>query len=351
MNTHRYSAHSHLFVAISSLIVITLLLAACGGSSTSGAVTPTPTPTSSAVSTTVPMPPTQTSCPPAGKARAAVMAPLALGKQDSFVYIEGKHSYAQGATTYTLKRYNVSTRTATTIISGPESPAFGGQISTDGQWIILNPFISGQRAIQLVRTDGQGLQTLYCGSDSSWLQWSPDNKYVAFVDIAGQSQSTWTFKLLNTITGTIQTKPHDSTHVLEFPLAWIDNTHLYVQTGLIPGEGSNTLSLLDITTGTIKQILNPPSYCFDATFSTDDAQLFTSQAPLYDCPVIEGWDPSSPRSGPSSIQVQSATGGSTKTIYSAPTDAITGLRVATSTNLLVLISNTGTGTSHNGFWK
>ena len=114
MNTHRYSPRPRLFVAISSVMFLIMLLAACGGLSTSGgAVTPTPVKTATL----------QTSCPPAGIARAAIMAPLALGKQDSFVYLEGKRSYAQGSTPYTLKRYTVSTRTATTIISGPESPA------------------------------------------------------------------------------------------------------------------------------------------------------------------------------------------------------------------------------------
>ena len=276
------------------------------------------------------------------------MAPLALGKQDSFVYIEGKHSYAQGATTYTLKRYNVTTRTAITIISGSESPAFGAQISADGQWIILNPFISGQRAIQMVRMDGQGLQTLYCGNDSGWLQLSPDNKYVAFVDIAGQSQSTWTFKLLNTTTGTIQTKPHDSTHVLEFPLAWLDSTHLYVQTGFIPGEGSNKLSLLDITTGTSKQILDlsATDQCIDATHSIDGTQLFTS---ITSQCQVEGYTPTS--NGPSSIQAQSATGGPAKTIYSTPSYGITALRVASGTSLLLIMHNANTETSHNGIWK
>ena len=43
MNTHEYSSRPRLFVAISLLILITLLLAACGGPSTSGgSVTPTP---------------------------------------------------------------------------------------------------------------------------------------------------------------------------------------------------------------------------------------------------------------------------------------------------------------------
>jgi len=278
------------------------------------------------------------------------MAPLALGKQDSFVYIEGKQPYAQGSSAYTLKRYTVTTRTATTIISGPESLAFGGQISADGQWVILNPFILGQRAIQLVRMDGQGLQTLYCGQDSGWIQLSPDNKYVAFVDIAGQGQSTWTFKLLNTTTGTILTKPHDRTHVLEFPLAWLDSTHLYVISGLVLGEGSDNLSLLDITTGTSKQVLSLPPHCIDATHSLDGTQLFTSR--VAQCAFEWGdTDPTHINRGPSSIQVLSATGGPVKTIYSTPTDAIIALRAATSTSLLLIIHNASTDISHNGIWK
>ncbi|MGZ6356545.1 MAG: hypothetical protein ACXWOX_18375 [Ktedonobacteraceae bacterium] len=67
MNTHEYSSRPRLFVVINSLAFLTLLLAACGGPSTSGgAVTPTPGKTDTL----------QTSCPPAGKARAAIMARL-----------------------------------------------------------------------------------------------------------------------------------------------------------------------------------------------------------------------------------------------------------------------------------
>jgi eukaryotic-like serine/threonine-protein kinase len=339
MHTHEYSPRPRLFVTISSLAFLTLLLAACGGPSTSGgSVTPTPGKTATL----------QTSCPPNGTARAAVMTPLALGKQGTFVYIEGKQPPEQQPTTYTLKRYTVSTRTTTAILSVPDTMFFGAQISADGQWVMLNPFVSGQRAIQLVRSDGQGLQTLYCGRDSGWLQWSPDNNYVAFVDMSGQDPSTWTFKLLNGATGAIQTKPHDSTHVLDFPLAWLDNSHLYVGTGAIPGEGSNKLSLLDITTGTIKEILDlsPPDQCIDATHSIDGTQLFTS---ITSQCHVEGYTPTS--NGPSSIEVQSATGGPAKTIFSTPTDAIKAFRVATGTNLLLIMHNASTQTSHNGLWK
>jgi hypothetical protein len=341
MKIERYSSHRRHFVSISSLIFLTFLLAACGGSSTSGgSVTPTPVKTGTL----------QTSCPPAGKARAAIMAPLALGKQDTFVYVEGSQS--QQPTPYTLKRYNVSTRTTKEIETLPNNPSEVNEahMSADGQWVLLHTSVSGQSVMQLVRMDGQGLQTLYCASGSGFgfIQWSPDNKYVAFVDVGtpGQDQSTGTFKLLNTTTGTIETKPRDSTHVLEAPIAWLDNTHLYVVSGFGPGEESKKLSLLDITSGTSKPILDLSSpQCLDATPSLDGTQLFTSLAT--ECHQLGS---GGTNRGPSNIQVQAATGGPPKTIYSTQTYAITALRFASSTSLLLLIK-TDWEPSHNGLWK
>ncbi len=344
MNTHRNSPHSRLAVAISSLIVITLLLAACGGSATSGGATPTPGKTATL----------QTSCPPAGKARAAIMAPLALGKQDTLVYLAGSPASEQQPISNTLKRYTVSTRTTTEILPLPSSQIAWANVSADGQWVIFvgNVMDSGQykRGIQLVRMDGQGLQTLYCSGDFGWVQLSPDNKYVAFIDVGtlGSDSSKQTFKLLNTTTGTIETRPHDSTHPIEGPVSWLDNTHLYVVSGLGPGEGSPKMSLIDITTGTSKQILDlsGPDQCIDATHSIDGTQLFTSITSK--CQVV-GYTPTS--NGPSNIEVQSAAGGPAKTIYSTPTYAIKALRVATGTSLLLIIHNANTETSHNGIWK
>ena len=60
------------------------------------------------------------------------------------------------------------------------------------------------------------------------------------------------------------------------------------------------------------------------------------------------------RKGLSSILVQSATGGPAKAMYQTSSYVIDALRVASSTTLLFVIDNTGTGridTSHNGLWK
>jgi len=333
MNTHEYSSRPRLFVVISSLVLLTLLLAACGGG---GSVTPTPGKTATL----------QTSCPPKGTARAAVLTPLALGNQNTVVYAESQPPLFN-PTSVTLKRYTISTRTTTDIVTLPNTNIYEAQISADGQWVLLHTNVSNQPAMQLVRIDGQMLQTLYCSGDLAGMQWSPDNKYVAFVDSGtpGSDLSTSTFNLLTVATGAIQTKPHDSNHLLYIPLAWLDNTHLYVWTGVLPGEGSQKLSLLDITTGTSKQILSHPDHCFDATHSIDGTQLFTSLASQ--CGLGE----TSVQGGPSIIQVQPAMGGPAKTIYSTPTEAITALRVASSTTLLLINRNINTDTSHNGLWK
>lgn len=346
MKPYTSPSRPRLFVVTSSVVLFALLLAACGGASTpGGSGTPAPGKTATL----------QTGCPSAGTARAAIMAPFTPGNQATFVYLEANQQAQQGPASYTLKRYTVSTRTATNLLSGSYNPAIAPQISANGQWVMLNPILSGGKAIQLVRMDGQELQTLYCayGDDFGWVQWSPDNKYVAFVDLGtpGSDLSKWTFKLLNTTTGTIQTKTRDHNHLLAFPEAWLDPTHLLVIWSGLPGEGSNTLSLLDITTWTSKPILTPPSYCFDAAFSIDGTRLLTSQAPQADCPVMEGWNSSNLRFGPSSIRMQAITGGQAKTIYSTPTDAITQLRIATNTSLLLFISTSSPDTVHNGFWK
>ncbi len=349
MKPYSYTPRPHLVVVISSVMLLTFLLAACGGPAPSGK-TVTPTPSSGAPSTTVPMPPTQTSCPPAGTVRAAVMAPLARGSQNTLVYSALQGPAGGEPTASTLKRYTVSTRTTTDIVTLPPADP---QISADGQWVLLHTSVSGQDALQLIRMDGQGLQTLYCSKSRGgfgWIQWSPDKKYVALVDVSSQDQSAWTFTLLNVATGGPQTKRQDSHHVVYLPLKWLDNTHLYTS-GLFldtrPPQDQN-LYLFDTNTDNVQPILTSPPLgppCFDAVNSVDSTQLFSSVASTCetgDHPVI---------GGPSSIQVRPARGGATRTLYSTPTDAITAIRAASRTTLLLLIQNVNTDNRHNGLWK
>src|SRR2546425_1785331 len=144
------------------LIFLALLLIACGGSSTQA---PTTTPTTGATATTAPTPPTRTDCPANGSARSAVMTPFVPGNHPTVVYVSQQGQGANPATSI-LVRYDVTTRSKATIVSVTHSSISDAQVSADGQWILFTTTIAHRTAIQLVRLDGQGLQTVYCSAAS-----------------------------------------------------------------------------------------------------------------------------------------------------------------------------------------
>jgi len=355
MNTPMRSSGKSLFVWASILLVSTLLLAACGGPSTTGQTgTPTPgktvkvtptgtTPTTGVAPTTVPMPATQTSCPPAGTARGAVMATLVRGSHTNLVYVSNQGP-ADHPTSLILKRYDITSKSETSILTLPHTPNPEAQVSADGNWVLFSASVENRSAIQLIRMDGQGLQTLYCSANgvqfgASSLEWSPDQKYVAFLESGD-------VYLLTIASGTYRLALSRTNHVSYVPRTWLDNTRLYAF-GALPSSKTPplyTVSLLDITSGKVQQVLNVPVLCGDFDSSIDATQVFTSE-----CAASI---PS--KGGPSSIKVLPATGGSGKTIYSTPTYGITTLRVVSPETLLFVINNTGVGTvdtSHNGLWK
>ena len=124
-----------LLFASSALLV---LLAACVPQGAGTYTTTFGTSSVAASVTTKPMPPTQTSCPANAQGRPAVTAPLALGNQQTVVYVDTSSSKS------TLKSYNVSTGQTTTLasVSGSSLVALvDAQVSTDGQYVL---FISGR---------------------------------------------------------------------------------------------------------------------------------------------------------------------------------------------------------------
>lgn len=354
MNTHMHSSGKNLFAWASLLLVSMLLLAACGGPSKpaqTGTPTVTPsgtTPTTGVTPTTVPMPPTETSCPPAGTARAAVTASLVRGSHTNLVYVSNQGP-ADNPTSSILKRYDISSKSQTTILTLQHTPIMEAQVSADGNWVLFRASVDNRSAIQLIRMDGQGLQTLYCSANelsasgvqygASSLEWSPDQKYVAF----WENNNIY---LLNIATGAYRLVLSHTNNVSYAPRTWLDNTRLYL-TGSLQGTETPPLydvSLLNITSAKLQRVLNLPVLCGDFDSSIDGTQLFMSK-----CEAIM---PST--SGPSSIQVLPATGGTGTTIYSTPTYGITTLRVASADTLLFVIYNSGIGnidTSHDGLWK
>ena len=162
MNIRKYAPCYRLFVSLGVFVALTLLLGACGGTPPLGK---TITPTIGTTPTTVPMPPTETSCPTAGVARGAVIAPLILGSHANAVYV---YNQGRGSTPHPiaafLKRYDSTSKSTTVILTAPNTFIDQAQVSADGQWVVFSTQVADHSALQLVRMDGQGLQTLYCAA-------------------------------------------------------------------------------------------------------------------------------------------------------------------------------------------
>ena len=372
MNTTR----NHRFLLAFLCGCLILLLAACGSSNqpANGGTTPTSSAGSIATAGHTPgsaptLPPLLTSCPSAGTARAAVMPPLALGNHQNIVYIVNE-GQANIPTFGTLKRYDVPTGAKTEIVKLPGVSISDAQISADGQWILFVTDLTNQAKLQLVRMDGQALQTLYCATlptnganPSSTLgnvQWSANQRLVAFSSYTGSASCLY---LLNIQNGTLQIELSTSSGVIDTPLTWLDNTRLYLfgpevdappqalhllNTGQGANQNPNNLAkVFDATSVTA-----PTNFCWNADSSYNGTQLFTSQCTTAPNPGGPGIGS---QNGPSTISTRPATGGSSQNIFTSQNMAITAIRSISKTTLLLLVNNNGTGTnvdtSHNGLWK
>lgn len=362
-----------------------LLVAACG-SSPPPAVSQTPIGVSSPVAqgtstatrastpgtqaTTVSMPPTQTACPlPKYSGRAAVMRPLALGSHPNVVYIFNQGNSAGGPSFAELKRYDVTTGSKTVIVHLAGVIITEAQVSNDGQWILFNSQALTDSEIQMVRMDGQGLQTLLCVIPTTLrsLQWSPDHSMIVYsVQSVSFLENVFLF---NMATGFVQPEiVQNNAASMGFEArTWLDNTRVYLVGVPNPATPSpvRSLYILDTKKGAnqpvsnLLRVLSPaqPQYCwsFDSDYNT--TKLVTSQ-----CSV--SFPPSSNtdrgiQQGPSSISTRAITGGSTQNIYSSQNLGVAEVRLLgySSTSLLLTIENHNYGSaihvdsSQNGLWK
>lgn len=353
---------THRFLFTLSGFCLIFLLAACGSGGSNTSATPTTTgntPTSGTSATpgttppanggtTATIPPTQTSCPAAGTGRAAIMPTLALGSHQNIVYIVNEYQ-GHTPTFGTLKRYDVSTGAKTEVIKIPNVTINVAQVSADGQWLVFVSAANGQSKLQLIRMDGGGLQTLYCGKNVYELQWAVNQKLVAFEDGLD-------IYLLNVINGSLQRVFHPvnlgagglAGYHIE---SWLDSTHLYLLTQPLD-QPADTLSILDITRGSdqdsnnLLKVLHVTQYafCWQNDSSFDATSLYISQC--------TGGDPRGGiTQGPSTIVVEPTTGGTARTIYSTSTLAITNIRSITNTELFYITGNTSGDKSQNGLWK
>src|SRR2546425_7883583 len=172
-----------------------------------------------------------TTCPANGTARPAVMTPLALGSHRNIVYVYNEIPPNTTISYGHIKRYDVTTGQKTTIVTSGLSIQHA-QVSADGQWVLFLSQVDPRgdpnhsAMLQLVRMDGQGLQTLYCLPSSimsASVQWSTDQKSALISTDASNSISTVT--LLTLATGSLQTELHITDINYSYTvLTWLDTT-------------------------------------------------------------------------------------------------------------------------------
>lgn len=304
--------------------------------------------------TSVPMPPTQTDCPSAVTARAAITKPLVLGKDQNVVYVKKVESPNNTPISSTLYRYDVTTSQTTQLLHVENADITNAQVSTNEQWVIFVTQVNGLPAIQMIRMDGQGLQTLYCMPPPQYsyeatilyLLLSPDQKQLAFA--TGLDQDQETFSLLDMTNGTVQTELKVQTPFTFYqPVMWLNDTELYVWRYPI---AQSALFLLNTQNGSQQQessLTNITSRLSVFDVSPDETTLFTGLCTVCGQGIFIG---------PSTISTQPATSNIQQLIYTTK-GAIQGLLAAQNNILLFSIQSFSLSpdrpadTSQDGIWK
>ena len=348
------------------------LLAACGAPSLVQSTNTTATVSakhSDATSTqnviTRPMPPTETSCPPPGTTRGWVSAPLATGKEPTIVY--AINEYTSQSSTHipvsgTLKRYDVKTGHQVEIVKLAHASISTAQLSADGQWILFESQSSdSQYQLQLVRMDGQGLQTLFCSSnDLQSIQWSTNEQWIVFSGF-GNNGNDETITLLGAQTGKLQVVFHwpmnsQSRNRGYIIHTWLDNYRIYL-TGINIDQPASEVFLLDTTKGpqeekdllpVVTENRQNPAWIGDLDSSYDGMHLFLDHGHCGQGGCL----------APSDITVLPATGGTQHTIFRSDTYDAISVRAVTSHTLLMVVYNSAPplvrgsiDTSGNGLWS
>ncbi|TMD01853.1 MAG: hypothetical protein E6J11_02480 [Chloroflexi bacterium] len=311
----------------------------------------------SSIATSHPLRPAiSTSCPASGTARAAYMPSMTLGTHSTIVYIVNEGTFAN-PTFGTLKRYDVVTGVKVEVVKMANTYIASAQVSANGQWLLFVAQSAGQVRLQLIRMDGQYLQTLYCGAGSpqgSILdeQWSTNQHLVVFLQVL---QSGTAIYLLNVTNGALQVELPAVQTLTFAPRTWLDNTRVYVTLERTDSPPT-ILYILDTSKGAnqnpqnLQKVFDGSStpFCWDFDSSYDTTKLFTTQCTVDPNPNGPG---AGNYHGPSVINVRPATGGSPTSVYTRNDLAFTSVRAVTSSTLLFTVGNTSGVTSQNGLWR
>ncbi len=333
---------------------------------------------------TVKMPPTQVDCPVAGQARAAITRPLASGKDQNVVFVDNKIQPRQNIPlSATIERYDIATNHVTSIVYLPGVSIHYKQVSADGQWILFAPEASPSlpTRIQMIRMDGQGLQTLYCLRATETfddMHLSPNQQFLAVATTTSSSVpngSSSKVTIINLHDGTLFPALTSDHTILFDNLQWVDNSRLYLENDLeYADQGPTTIYMLTVLPGKTQQASslvkiynfynnpignssNSQQGCWSYSLSPDGRELFVSSCVLNYYPPITGNNIISVEQGPGAIGVEPSTGGMLHSVYINPSYAISEVVAVSQTELIFYISNSSNDparnldTSQNGWWK
>jgi hypothetical protein len=277
-----------------------------------------------------------------------------IGKDPNFVYLFYPHDG-----TVTVRRYDMTTASTTTLLQHIQGRV-KANVSPDGQWLLLTTEVQGRSALQILRLDGQQLQTLYCtpleGRIDSVL-FSPDQRSLLFSEEVGNnSPLTGSLSLLDVETGKVRTEASWSytVGVLPYPglspLKWANESSVYLAGSHLPAH------LLD----------GPPNLYLLRNISKDvsqqksNIQLIHAPTAEHDCVVVDvtpdngqlvgicSASPSRKRhEEAATIELRPLTGKTFHTIYRDP-GGIVDVRVLSNSTVLFIQSHLD---SPDTLWK
>ncbi len=273
------------------------------------------------------------------------------------MYLGGYSDAAsQNSQLITLSRYDVQAGTTTAITNGAIKTA---QISHDGQWLLLSVVEDSVSKIQLIRMDGKYRQTLYCApqgqlidpTDSTGMQWSPDQKHVIFSQGTSYNipQSLY---MLDLSSGAVQLEFSPTGNNENFlPTIWLDNTRVCVKSIQVASFKPSSLYLLDTSKGSNQHVSDMQLlrnvggvYWWSFDTSVDVGTLYMSTLKSLQSPPYYQ----------SEIDADSIDGGNSKQILLSNTLVITDVRALNSSSLM-FVSYTQSGTQAQddnfGWWK
>jgi eukaryotic-like serine/threonine-protein kinase len=331
-----------LFIFCCLLLLVGSVACANQTSSAAGAVSTQTTVSGQKTPAGATSPAVNASCPASGKGRAAIMPAIPLGRRQEIVYYRNTNGSA------TLREFDVQDKTSSIIASISGETIDSAQLAGNGQWVLMVVQKNGVQALQLVRVDGQDLQTLYCASAGQKVeaQWSPNHQQILFSQNSAHEAK---LLLLNVMSGVLQVEFSNAAYGQLKPLTWLDNNHVYiglVSSGLL--YQPDNLIVLDTSKGANQQASDLKTivgsgdspWSFDCGVDGRTAYFVTSIEP--------------PRAGAlqSVIYAQSAlSSGFTNAIFTSHSLYITAVRVVSAKTLMFFAEDPEhTHSSANGLY-